>query len=88
MRWRMIAEQYGAELHYIPGNKNIVADALTRLGLTPSLKSEPNKTVKHLPSLRLLAEAFAMIPVDEPKPCLQTSKEANWQKFLHSQDQM
>ena len=62
----MIAEQYGAELHYIPGSKNIVADALTRLGLMPSLKSEPNKTVKDHPSLRLLSEAFAMIPVEEP----------------------
>ena len=36
MRWRMIAEQYGAELHYIQGSKNIVNDVLSRLGLTPS----------------------------------------------------
>ena len=31
MRWRLILEEYGPELLYIPGDKNIVADALSRL---------------------------------------------------------
>ena len=48
MRWRMIAEQYGATLHYIKGEKNIVADVLNRLGLEPSLKSEPDSTVQEI----------------------------------------
>ena len=60
MRWRMIAEQYGATLHYIKGEKNIVADALSRLGLEPSLKSEPDSTVQENPKSRKLAEAFSL----------------------------
>ena len=59
----MIAEQYGATLHYIQGSKNIVADALSRLGLQPSSKSEPNLEVKESLAKRLLAEAFAFTPV-------------------------
>ena len=35
MRWRMIAEQFGTELRYIQGEKNIVADTLSRLDLDP-----------------------------------------------------
>jgi len=31
MRWRLILEEYGPELHYIKGENNIVADALSRL---------------------------------------------------------
>ena len=60
----MIAEQYGAELHYIQGSKNIVADALSRLGFKPSTKSEPNETVKETPPMRLLAQAFAYTPAE------------------------
>ena len=33
IRWRLIIEEYGADLRYIAGPKNIVADALSRLGL-------------------------------------------------------
>ncbi len=31
MRWRLLLEEYGPELQYIKGEKNIVADALSRL---------------------------------------------------------
>ena len=31
MRWRLTIEEFGPELIYIPGDKNIVADALSRL---------------------------------------------------------
>ena len=34
MRWRLILEEYNPELIYLPGDKNIVADALSRLELT------------------------------------------------------
>ena len=64
----MIAEQYGAELHYIPGSKNIIANALSRLGLEPSTKSEPNETVKESPQMRLLAQSFAFTPVEVQPP--------------------
>ena len=33
IRWRLIIEEYGPDLKYIEGPKNIVADALSRLGL-------------------------------------------------------
>jgi RNase H-like domain found in reverse transcriptase len=33
MRWRLLLEEYGPELHYIKGENNIVADALSRLGM-------------------------------------------------------
>jgi len=31
MRWRLIIEEFGPELIYVPGNKNVVADALSRI---------------------------------------------------------
>ena len=33
IRWRLIIEEYGPNLRYIEGPKNVVADALSRLGL-------------------------------------------------------
>ena len=60
MRWRMIAEKYGSTLYYIKGEKKIVADALNRLGLEPSLESEPDSTVQENPKSRKLAEAFSL----------------------------
>jgi transposase InsO family protein len=35
MRWRLLLEEYGPELRYIKGENNIVADALSRLGMVP-----------------------------------------------------
>jgi hypothetical protein len=34
MRWRLLIEEYGPELHYVKGEHNIVADALSRLNRT------------------------------------------------------
>ena len=31
MRWRLLLEEYGPEIEYIKGLKNVVADALSRL---------------------------------------------------------
>ena len=31
MRWRLLIEEFGPTLHYFPGNKNVVADGLSRL---------------------------------------------------------
>jgi predicted aspartyl protease len=33
MRWRLLLEEYGPELHYIKGEHNIVADALSRMDM-------------------------------------------------------
>ena len=34
MRWRLVIEEFGPELRYIKGEQNVVADTLSRLGLT------------------------------------------------------
>ena len=33
MRWRLVLEEFGPELHYIKGVNNVVADALSRLDM-------------------------------------------------------
>ena len=40
MRWRLLIEEFGADLTYIKGENNIVADALSRLDLIPSSEQE------------------------------------------------
>jgi hypothetical protein len=35
MRWRLIIKEYGSEFLYVKGEHNIVADALSRLNITP-----------------------------------------------------
>lgn len=66
MRWRLIAEEYSPDLRYVKGSKNIVADALSRLQLTPSLKGECDDTVEDIPTLRKLAESFGLEDDDLP----------------------
>ena len=39
MRWRLILEEFGPELKYIKGEKNIVADALSRLDMDETVKT-------------------------------------------------
>ena len=40
MRWRLLIEEFGADLTYIKGEDNIVADALSRLELIPEKEQE------------------------------------------------
>jgi len=54
MRWRLILEEFGPELNYVQGNKNIVADALSRLDIIPTIDSQQTP----LESLSLQAELF------------------------------
>ena len=72
MRWRLIAEEFGAELRYIKGSHNVVADALSRLQLEPPLATEADPLIQDEPDTRPLHEAFGatnrlletMIPIN------------------------
>ena len=48
MRWRLLLEEYGPTIKYIKGERNVVADALSRLDLHPQ------------PSSNLLQELFGV----------------------------
>jgi transposase InsO family protein len=59
MRWRLLLEEYGPDLKYIKGEDNIVADALSRLGMT---SPETNEIF----SLERMSELFAATENDVP----------------------
>ena len=89
MRWRLILEEYGPELIYIQGNKNVVADALSRLDLNTD---EP----KVKPTMTSMAEHFALSNKDLPKEVHPTNyktimryqqKDKNLVKILKSNNQ-
>ena len=42
MKWQLLIEKFGPELVYLQGKKNIVADALSRLDISPTNTQEPN----------------------------------------------
>ena len=58
MRWRLVLEEYGPELNYIKGENNIVADALSRLEMTPDDDIEMDD--------QFFAECLAADPQDYP----------------------
>jgi len=67
VRWRMLIEEYGPEFRHIKGEKNVVADALSRLQMTPKqhdeLKWEPEKDqMSYVTEEDILEEVFPMSP--------------------------
>ena len=49
MRWRLILEEFGPELRYVKGEDNVVADALSRLEMTPNkISPQPEKMADEL----------------------------------------
>ena len=45
-RWRLILEDYGPDIEYIQGHKNIVADSLSRLTINGNQKTTHKYTLK------------------------------------------
>ena len=64
MRWRLIIEEYSPEFIYIKGESNIVADALSRLELTPSKNETENDQISH--DMYYLADHFGLEDDDLP----------------------
>ena len=64
MRWRLIIEEYLPELIYLKGESNIVADALSRLELTPSNDQQKNDHNSH--DIQYLADHFGLEDDDLP----------------------
>jgi hypothetical protein len=58
MRWRLIIEEYGPELYYVKGTKNVVADALSRLPLIDDTSTDEDFTY--------LADHFGLEDSDLP----------------------
>ena len=76
MRWRLILEEYGPDLIYIPGNKNIVADALSRLELVTN--KEPIKA-----EVQALSQHFALKKKDVSEEAYPT----NYKKIMLNQQE-
>ena len=60
MQWRLICKEFGPKLVYLKGNKNIIADAISRMKLKPTPKSLADDSVLEVPDTRELAEAFVI----------------------------
>ena len=61
MRWHLILEEYGPELLYVKGNKNLVADALSRLPIAT------NNMDTDISDLYHLADHFGLEDSDLPE---------------------
>ena len=60
MRWRLVLEEYGPQLHYIKGENNIIADALSRLDIQKDSKPPTEQ-------LEYLSELYGMKSKEIPK---------------------
>ena len=77
IRWRLLIEEFGPELKYIPGAKNIVADTLSRLNILPSdkeLNEYVDCFVSHDDDFPLTYEKINSAQQKDKKLLKQTSK--------------
>ena len=58
LRQRLLIEEYGAELVYFPGNKNVVADALSRLPTNETVSDTVNNTSENMEEIYLNRKLF------------------------------
>ena len=86
MRWRLIIEEFSPTLVYLKGEHNPVADALSRLHLEPTPRSECDDTVLETPSTRKLAEAFPIEEEDVPQWSLPISFKLLYKEQLKDKD--
>ena len=72
MRWRLILEEFGPELVYLPGEKNVVADALSRLDMInvptsdDSLEKQSYNERAYKTDAEVMAQAFGFDLKDLP----------------------
>ena len=70
IRWQMLLEEFGPEVEHIKGEKNVVADALSRLDLSPKQHDiiDDTETTTQLSYVNqtdideISSEAFPMLP--------------------------
>jgi RNase H-like domain found in reverse transcriptase len=74
MRWWLLIKEYGPTLQYVKGVNNVVADALSRLDLDPSLAAESDPSILETPISQQLAEAFTLAQQDNTDKCPLTLK--------------
>ena len=90
-RWRMLLEEFGPKVEHVQGQKNVVADALSRLDLTPKQHDEINDT-PHPTQLSYATEAEINEVMEELFPMApkeirsHQKKDKKLQQYLQSSD--
>ena len=57
MRWRLVIEEYGPELVYIKGERDVVADALSRLAMNDDV----------IDNIEFISDQFGLDDKDLPR---------------------
>ena len=58
-RWRLLLEDYGPEIEYLPGHLNVVADAISRLNFNDRNHSKHVNVHKRERSLAVLLRSYS-----------------------------
>ena len=66
MRWRLIIEEYGPTIEYIPGPENVVADALSRLPMDNKNNDVQEMYDAHIRKKRKICARTQFVPDECP----------------------